>query len=518
MLLVRKGVWKVVESIPVLKRRYRELPPRRAMFVDLSKRIAAGEETSLQRFRADRVVLDDMLLAAGKREIAQIYVIGGWSAASSPSPEWFQPAGGEWERQSYNRHPFLARYKNRYSGRSVTVYGSAQWFGDCADLELVRRAYLRLRQLLRNEFGTAVQLMGTPARTGLDLIERSLPQSKDGVPYEYPLLGASIREKIEHNIGQGRMEMLEIRPDVPETDKLYVLDGVWMYASCCRRLPVEPVTHDTLDQFADYRPVFYKLKYQVPSGWDHIGLLPTWHPRQKRPVWPSKPGNYWFTSYVSGYELRLALEKNWPIKIEERWLFADESDRHADPLENWITKLRKLRDQCTDEKEGEIAPLLRSAFRAITLKAIGSMHRRGRYQQVETPLDQADRIPADAEILWQTGSHVVWRRAIPLDKSMLHFQHSEWSAYVWSHARKREAEEALKHPRAAVIGLRSDAVVLASHPGLGYDPAEKNKPGDFRLKEVLDLHGRPLPKTSREYLDLRLLNRLAEDEEVVIGA
>jgi hypothetical protein len=172
-----------------------------------------------------------------------------------------------------------------------------------------------------------------------------------------------------------------------------------------------------------------------------------------------------------------------------------------------------LRDKCTDEAEGLKAPLLRAAIRAVVLKGIGSMHRRGRYEQIETSIEQASEIPASAEILWRTDTVIRWRKAIPLHREMLHFQHSEWSAYVWSHARSRLARAALQFPRAAIIALRSDAIALAVDPGPDYSPERNTKPGQFRLKEVYDLGRAELPRTNREYLDIRKANRRGFDED-----
>jgi len=496
----------------VLKRTVRPWPQRPACFVKLSDGMIL--ETGEVKRWSGLAELETLLGLAQEYQVEVMYVVGGWSAESSPSTEWFQ-APENWERVSYNRNPFVAVYK-KSDGLRVTIHCTAQWFGSCDNASLCRKAYLRLRLLLRGVFDKDVTLMGTPARTGLDLIERSL---KHDCVYEQ--VPDDVLEVVEHNIGQGRMEMLPILPNVPQTQRLYVIDAVWMYASCCRRLPALPLkAHDSEDTFAEYDPAFYRVKFRVPVGWAHIGLLPTWHPKQHRTVYPWKPGDYEYEGFVNSYELRLAREKGWDVRIEERWVFVDERSREADPLGTWVDKLRMLREKCTDERERELGPLLRAAIRAILIKAIGSMHRKGRYEQVETPVEEAESIPEGSEIIGRVGSSIRWKRAIPLHKSMMQFQHPEWSAYVWGIARHNLAKEALKHPREAVVALRSDALALAYDPGTEYEVVKKTsgvlgmmRPGMFRLKEVLELQGASLPTTNREYLDLRRANRLVDEGE-----
>lgn len=489
--------------VPVLKRRYRIMAARPVLFVDIATRSVAFEDGVVQYIRAvergQTVLLFDVLrIASDKAEV--VYLLGGWNAAATPKTQWFAAPDG-WQRVAYNRGPLIAIYKHAETGRRVTIYATAQWFGVCDSLGACQSAYTRLTNMLRASFGQEVNLKGTPAQTGLDLIERSLPTNKEGVSYEWPVLDVEVREMIEQNIGQGRMEMLAQSERTPQTDALYILDAVWMYSACVRRLPSLPLQHDEIQEFAGYRVGFYHIKFQVPVGWAHIGLLPTWNPKAKRSVWPSRPGSYWYESYVCSEELRLALENGWPTQIIERWLFA-EGDREAqDPLKTWIEKLKLLREKAGDDT------LVRGAIRAICIKAIGGLHRKGRFERIETPIENMDAIPDDAEIVWRTESHILWKRPIPLHKTMEHFQHPEWPAAVWGRSRWRLARAALQLPRESIIALRSDAIVCTFNPGWASE-----KSGEFRVKETIALNGRGLPKTTREYLDLLQSDDDTEDE------
>src|SRR6266536_79093 len=496
----------------VLKHRARPWPPRRVAFVDVVSGVFLHENGS--RAQIDGAVSVEGVLevaaAAGwGSEVPQIvYIVGCWNAASTPETQWFASLG-QWQRTTYHRGPLIVVYKHRETGRKLTFYGTSQWFGDCGNIELCQRAYVRLRLLLRGVFGNTVDLLGTPARTGLDLIERSLPVEKDGTPYEWPVLDEQFRGTIEQHIGQGRMEMLQQSEKTPQVQELYILDAIWMYASCVRRLPSPPLSYDQIEAFdQQYRAGFYHVQFQVPQGWDHIGLLPVWHPRLKRFVWPWKPGGFWYDAYVCAEELRLAQEQKWPFKILERWLFAAGDNPAQDPLKNWIEKLRMLRDRAGDTKtEGELAGLLSKAIRSLTIKAIGGLHRKGRYQQKEAPVEQA-HIPEDGEILWRTETVIRWKEPISLDQSMLHFAQPHLAACVWGRARAKLAKAALLLPRSCIIALRSDSVVVTFDPSKLTDSEQAKfwqgtRPGEFRMKQRLELApGQALPKTSREYLDL----------------
>jgi hypothetical protein len=494
---------------PALKRRARPWPLRPAAFVQAERGLIHENGTVVRWDGDERAPLDFILDLATGDEWGQdrpqvIYLVGGWNAASTPATEWFAAPEG-WQRTTYHRDPMIAIYKGQGAnqGRKVTVYMTAQWFGTCASASLCRKAYTRLRQLLRGTFDPGADLLGTPARTGLDLLERSLPRNKEGVPYEYPVLDDQAREMIEHNIGQGRLEFLPVIGAASETDTLHILDANWMYAACIRHLPAPPLQHDQVNEYAGYRCGFYLVDFQVPEGWQHIGLLPTWDRQGRKAVYPCEHDGAWYPGVVSGEELRLAIENGWPYRIRERWLFAEDRASNADPSRGWAERLRMLRAVCTDQREREIAPLLRAAIRAMTIKAIGGLSRKGRTEQVETPHDQAEQVDP-ASVLEVTPTVIRWERPIPLAPEMAGFNHPEWAAMVWCRARARLARTALKLPRESIIALRNDAIVTTFDPGWQDD----GKPGTFRTKGRIDLAGAGVPQDERAYR--RLLRGLKD--------
>jgi len=484
----------VLSKQSVLKRVARPWPARAACFVSLTHGLIhengtvvrwESEEPATLGFVLDMATCDEW----GDDRAQVVYIVGGWDAASTPATEWFAAPEG-WQRATYHRDPLIAVYKR--DGRKVTTYTTAQWFGKCTSAGLCRAAYVRLRELLRSTFDKGVDLLGTPARTGLDLLARSLPRNRDGVPYEYPVLPDDVRETIEHNIGQGRMEFLPVIGAASETNTLYIVDATWMYAACVRHLPAPPLQHDYVSEFAGYRCGFYRVEFTVPGNWQHIGLLPTWDGRKA--VYPCEPGSGPYTAYVSGEELRLAIEQGWHIDIRERWLFADDRAANADPSRAWAEHLRMLRGACTDQREGKAAPYIRAALRALLIKGVGGLHRRGRTEQVETPHERAEEVDP-AGVIEVTPTVIRWERAVPLDASMAGFNHPEWAALVWGRARARLARAALQLPRESIIALRSDALVTTFDPGWQDD----GKPGSFRVKARIDLAGHGVPQDERAY-------------------
>ncbi len=479
----------------ILKRQARPWPQRYAVFAKLDSGMIHEDGTIIRwDDRADlQLVLDLAAAEEWAEKIPQIvYIVGGWDAKSLPATEWFTAPEGWTRRPGYNRDPLIAVYKSE-AGQKITLYSTAQWFGSCDNASLCRRAYTRLRELLRSSFDPGADLLGTPARTGLDLLARSLPRNSAGTPYEYPVLDPEFREVIEHNVGQGRMEFLP--PLGPWSDRLYILDATWMYAACVRHMPAPPIEHDTSSEFAGYRCAFYRVEFSPAEGWQHIGLLPTWDRQAKKTIYPIAPGVY--PAIVSGEELRLAHENGWQITILERWLFAEDRAANADPTRTWAEQLRMLRGACTDKREGKAGPLLRSALRALLIKAVGGLHRKGRMQQVETPHERAEEVDPEG-VLEITPTVIRWERPIPLAPEMAAFNHPEWAALVWCRARARLAKAALTLPRESIVALRSDAIVTTCDPGWKDD----GRPGIFRLKAWVDLADQGVPRDERSYRKL----------------
>lgn len=438
-----------------------------------------------------------------------LMVCGGVSSIDTPSREQLQApaehgwtarmrliaAGDDGPSKGYDRaHVTYSR-----NGRIIELRLTAEWFGDCHDVSLCRDAWRLLEQRLRGAFNDpGVRLISTPGRSGLDLLERTLPRHKAGEEagwsHQYPCLADGPQRLLRRNNGQGRNELIEI-PGRDELAGLYQLDGRWMYAACLTNLPSGPVRHDTLDEYEPYTVGFYRVSGRVPKGWRHIGLLPTLYYRGETSVreWPRRPGAR-YSGWVSSAELAVAAEHLWEFDIHERILWPAPA---GDPAKGWITKLRQLREHC-ERQAGEGNPrdgLMAAALRNMVLQTVGSWHRGAGMEYGTQPASEA-RLPAGAELIGMRGGQLQWRRPTTLSEPQ--FCHPEWSATVWGRARARLAKQALAYPLASLVALRTDALWLDFAP----EVVDDGRPGTFRLKGAGISEPRPAPHEEWELLSL----------------
>ena len=467
--------------------------------------------------------LADILARTSAR---QLYLVGGWDRGPRPSRAfWRSPAAEGWAVSRFNADPASARYTR--GTRTVDVRTTAAWFGDCDDAELCRQAWIELTKAIRGcswEWRGA-NLMGTPARTGLDLLQRVLPVQKDErghpltdargrqMPYEYSPLAEDLQQIIRHNLGQGRMEC--VAPEGMTAETLHVMDARWMYAACVRHLPVGPVVHDEDPDFERGRPGFYHISFVAPSDWPYpFGLL-----HVLGEGWPT--GRAAFDTWTTEPELRLARDAGWTTWIHERILFAPDGPG-TDPARQWQSLLVNLRArlQQLDPRREPWAPLAVRAVRNLLVNAVGSFYRDERLEwawqpvnplnRMEIPLTPAEATPARAQPDLAHVQYWEWQQPAPLARDLLPFVRPEWSAMVWGRARARVAQAAMRycdeHP-GDLAWFRSDALAVRTHP---YWP-DGGKIGTFRGKPpALRIGGGPVPRTDGEYEALLAANRAEE--------
>lgn len=431
-----------------------------------------------------------------------VMVLGGTSATDTPSREELQaPAADGWHvSMRYDEsHEQYDRAHVTYSrnGRTIELRLAAEWLGDCRSVDIAARAWRRLGDSLRSQFlEPRIQLISTPGRTGMDLLERTLPRQKEsGWSYAYPVLSSPIRELLMATNGQGRNELFDHGGDT--IDGLYCLDARWMYAACLSNLPSGDVLHDDCPDFAGYAPGFYYVTGKVPQGWGHIGLIASqsYRGEEREREWPRRPGAT-FQGWVSSGELDVARQCGWECHIRERMLWPSPT---SDPCKMWLQKLRALRAQAEAEatERDPVARVVSYALRSIVLHTVGMWHRREAWQYHTIPSAERVELPRGAELLTDRGGKLVYRVRVPLHDER--YSHPEWSATVWGRARARLNVEALRWPFADVVALRTDAVWLTRFPDGHVDDY---KPGTFRVKGG-GLHG-PLaaPREEWQLLDL----------------
>lgn len=342
-----------------------------------------------------------------------------------------------------------------------------------------------------------VEILTTPARTGMDLLRRKLPY---GAKYED--LPPEVENIIMSQFGQARTELFHHGREV--VDNLHNYDGRWMYASCCRHMPVGGVVHDDLDRFEPYVPGFYRVEARVPHNWNHIGLLPV--REGNRAVYPNKPGTS-FESWCSHRQLQLALSHQWEICcIEERILWPDTHARGMkigqDPLRHWMETLVKLREEMANEYDEPIRSFLRDGFRSLLNQPIGRLHMGKRKVDVYTQNYAED--PGE-------GAHLVEE----FEDGSCHYQKNgeltnyqrenfkpHWALAIWTMAQWKVTRAALQVPYDQLVSIRTDGIWTTCQ--CGFD--DTGKPGCFREKP-LKLTG-PFDWPSGPFADVQFIQMI----------
>ena len=353
----------------------------------------------------------------------------------------------------------------RADGPAVEIHRAAAWFGDRHELDpaTAAEAWDRLGRMIGRAFDEG-QLFATPATTGRYLWSRTIPPG-----HSWPVLDPELQELIRSTSGQGR---IELRPLPADTIPRFVeYDGRMMYGALCWGLAGGNVTHDTGDTYEGQTRGRYRVTFQVPRDWTHVGILGApaetggWH-------YPSRPGQR-AQSWVDGAELGIAIAQGWRVKIHERILF--DGYRGTGPLDRWAKTLIRLRERAAELVEhGRMAPavgeLVAAGIRSIIVQGIGAFQ--GRQRTVTRSSSSIAEVPAGA-----VGRHVVdgdhvWTETI--ESGLPSMNHPEWSTAIWARARARllicptgqrhAPAGALALDPATILAFRTDALYLTEDP------------------------------------------------------
>lgn len=322
-----------------------------------------------------------------------------------------------------------------------------------------------------------VEILTTPARTGMDLLRRKLPY---GVKYDD--LPLDVEHILLSNFGQARTELFH-HDDVDIVDNLHNYDGLWMYASCCRHMPVGRVVHDDFDRFEPYITGFYRVEACVPVGWEHIGLLPV--REGNKTIYPNRPGTN-FESWCSHRQLQLALSYGWDICcIEERILWPDTHARGVkigqDPLRHWMETLVKLRQEVASQYDEPIRSFLRDGFRSLLNQTIGRLHMGRKKVDVYTQNYKDD--PGEGVYLveenYEDGSCHYQKNGELTNYQRESFK-PHWALAVWTMAQWKVTRAALQVSYDQLVSIRTDGIWTTCECNF----EDTGKPGCFREKEL----------------------------------
>lgn len=496
---------------PTLRRRQQQYKPRPTAFYSPATQQLSTPDGVIRPVTGRRTLAEILADLEATTDTAQLYIVGGNTASDTPALDWFKaPVTDGWTIDRLQPDPRICEYHR--GRRRIVVRMTAPFWGEAGDLRTIQTAQTILRKQLQGRFDQHATILGTPAATGLDLFERSLPFNQS-----FPIIAEEYRELLRHNMGQGRLQSLTL-PNVKRVPGMYTLDARWMYAACLAHLPVgdpEDTSYNGVtpelpaigsrDAWAGYRPAFYEVEYRIPDDWSHIGLL-AYLGDGGRAYWPERGGPRWYRTWTGNASLAVAIDNGWDIRIYRRIAFAAEAKGAKVPnvAAVWLGKLRALRE-CYEDAIDPAGLLVAGAVRHLVIDTVGAWYRVAREVWHITPLDEAGSIPADAIEVHDYDDRIEWSSYEPLSAGMARYQHPEWSCMVWDRSRARLARFALTIPREDLISARNDAVVVARIPAgvtaddgrIGTFRAKPNDPGAWIDQEVR------APHTETEYQQLR---------------
>jgi len=377
--------------------------------------------------------------------------------------------------------------------KEFDIHPIGRWFNvpDGTYLSDVILAMEKMRELLEKHFQPIevtkgkreeypVEMLSTPARTGIDLLRRKLPYGS-----KYQNLPTEIEHIIMSEFSQARIELFDHEQE--QIEHTYLYDGRWMYASCLRNVPIGEIIHDQEDKYLEYIAGFYRVEVTVPENWHHIGLLPLKNPQAgKGSLYPNQPGES-FVSWCSDKELALAIKHGWQYKVLERILWPQTQAKGVpgrDPLRHWGETLVKLGELADGHKE-PFRSMLKQGFRSILLFTIGMLHRsqkgskRGVDGYAESLADMPDGEFTIEDILPDSSVHYSTREELTgyqLDQFLPH-----WPLYIWCQAKRKVTEKALEVPYEQLLAIRTDGIWTTCRMPF----EDTGKIGCFREKELI---------------------------------
>jgi hypothetical protein len=412
------------------------------------------------------------------------------------------PGKADWEKSGLD----LSNYYRNHSASirlaggefEIDIVPVGAWFSSVTEesyMSDVIKGMATLRDLLTKHFQPRdgeyrVELLSTPARTGMDLLRRKLPYD---AKYE------DLPEEVEHilmtQFGQARTELFDHGQE--QVTDLHNYDGLWMYASCCWHMPAGRIIHDFLPDYVPYCTGFYRVETRVPDSWQHIGLFPV--RQESKTIWPNQPGTL-FRSWCGYRDVALAREYGWQVTILERILWPDTEAKGVgrNPLLHWVNALVHLRQEIVLQYPEPIRSFLRDAFRALLNMTIGRFHMGAKTVDVYTA--DFSEYPGDNAILaeeYDNGSFRYEKKEALNNYQQEGFK-PHWALAVWKMAQWKVTKAALSVPYDKLLSIRTDGLWTTC-------PVEfenTNKPGCFREKELVNRGPFHWPKGDIEFVDM----------------
>jgi len=244
-----------------------------------------------------------------------------------------------------------------------------------------------------------------------------------------------------------------------------------------------------------YARARFNVRFQVPSTWNHVGLLGVRHQRVEEGwYYPNRPGARGET-WADAAEIQVARAAGWVIDPLEAVVF-----RKARPLDTFFERIMRARDRVNEHPD--MHPLLRkavmAALRAIVLHSVGAFASSGR-DQTRVATSALDVPPQFQARMQRQGKLFVYHVPSERNSRTESFYHPELAAQVWGRARARVLDGpsalglhtagALAVDPSTLLGIQGDAIYTSTLPTWSLPVAngggDDGKPGRLRLQGYL---------------------------------
>lgn len=483
--------------------------------------------------------LTDLLDTAANYGATRIMLCGDKPEPAPGTRHWLLVQTPGWEPLGHKlKAPMAGRFRHINTGHTVAVRMAGEWFPKVSDPDSDDDTALPLKPAMAREAWDITEavvkslvekqhLLYTPSRTGMSLWWLSLPRDKSPekrlvVP---PRLDPAVAAELHRTSGQHHIEhMVEgeyrsqhedcialIDPaERPYIDTFTYVDGRFMYAGLGRELGIGPgimlnreAAYDLMST-DPYARAWYQVRFTVPEGWNHIGILGVQHPNPAEGwFYPNRPGARHVT-WADASEVAVALAHGWLIEPMQaiRW------QKKMKPLDTFMNRLNTARERV--EQNREIPWILRkavsSALRQITIQTVGSFASRGTTKTMY--VDSALDIPGEYQnTMIRHGKYFTYEA--PGDRWEQQNYHPELAIQVWGRGRARLLSAptafgggtggALTLPGSSLIGVNGDAIYTTEIPAWSLPAArgggDDGKTGRLRIKGAI--RGRLRTPTTR---------------------
>lgn len=368
--------------------------------------------------------------------------------------------------------------------RAFEIRRAAELFGECDDPRIARDAW--------ETFCSAWSRVWPMPALMSQVANGRIALAQCGA-VEWPPTETETAELIRSVTPQHRIELCRPNLDPWTVDHaatmpgFVYLDARWSYIALLSELRVgEPARcgGDTANDYSITHPYargLYRVAYQAPRTWSHIGIL------------LGKDGGGWRAApmgetWCDATELFVARQHGWTVTVKEAMIWPERRGASR-ALDRWRDKMLRVAGHCaSDPIAGYHEIMAANVVRTILLQTIGAFHSYTARNVVY--VDTASQVPAELrETMEPRGTGWTYVKPVPMSKLAAMFTHPEITAQIWGRGRARILDHragdfmagALYVDPKDLVAIHGDALYLTRNPGWPDD----GKIGRMRLKGTL---------------------------------